>query len=56
MRPDVVHIAIVITDGRSDYPEWTADSADRLKTAGIHVIALGVGKNYSVCNLHKYFI
>lgn len=42
-RRGITQIAIVITDGRSDYPLKTKIEADLTHRAGISVMALGIG-------------
>ncbi|CAH1791713.1 unnamed protein product [Owenia fusiformis] len=44
-RPDTAQIAIVITDGQSYDQEYTVREAKKLQDAGVHVFAIGVGKN-----------
>ncbi|KAH9509841.1 hypothetical protein Btru_045385 [Bulinus truncatus] len=42
-RPDVAHIAIVMTDGESSDKDKTKQEAQLLKGTGVHVLAVGVG-------------
>lgn len=51
-RKDVVHLAIVITDGKSGNREETKIEAKVLREAGISVFAVGVGKRVDVEELH----
>ena len=44
-RSDVVHIGIVITDGRSDDRKRTAHAAEHARRTGVHLFAIGVGAN-----------
>lgn len=44
VRPGVVRMGIVITDGRSDFPSDTAIQARNARKAGIHLFAIGVGR------------
>ncbi|GAB1606666.1 hypothetical protein Ahia01_000949200 [Argonauta hians] len=41
-------IAIIVTDGHSRIPEYTAKEAKRLHDLGVDVYAIGVGKKYSI--------
>ncbi|KAK2157693.1 hypothetical protein LSH36_186g01011 [Paralvinella palmiformis] len=52
-RPDVVHIGIVITDGRSDNPKETARQARMARKEGIHLFAVGVGKHVDQRELYN---
>jgi Mg-chelatase subunit ChlD len=42
-RDRVGQVAVVVTDGISNYPENTADQASLLKAAGVTVVSVGVG-------------
>ena len=42
-RPDVTNILIVITDGKSNEPEFTRQEADVLHQLGVKVFAVGIG-------------
>ena len=42
-RPSLPHIAIVLTDGKSNSPTRTAQEAARAREQGIHVFAIGIG-------------
>ena len=42
-RRDVPHIAIVMTDGQSDYPQLTVQEAIMVRYSGITVFAIGIG-------------
>ena len=45
VRDGVMKIVIVITDGRSDDPDATAHQAALARQAGMHIFAIGVGRN-----------
>ncbi|XP_074663110.1 matrilin-1-like isoform X2 [Tubulanus polymorphus] len=45
--PEVPKIAFVITDGNSQETYWTLDEATLLKSTGVKLFAIGVGKNVS---------
>ncbi|CAL1528433.1 unnamed protein product, partial [Lymnaea stagnalis] len=45
-RQGVPHIAIVLTDGESGNFDLTALEADLLKSAGVHVLAIGIADAY----------
>lgn len=42
-RGDADNMAIIITDGRSNYHDFTVQQADLAKQSGIHLVAVGVG-------------
>ncbi|XP_005090541.2 collagen alpha-1(XX) chain [Aplysia californica] len=42
-RPDVPHVAILVTDGKSTFPSSTRAQASQLKSSGVKVISVGVG-------------
>ena len=42
-RSNVPHIAIVMTDGQSDYPQLTIQQAIAVRDDGITVFAIGIG-------------
>ena len=44
-RPNAINVAIVLTDGRSKNPRMTALEAGRLKSKGVKMIAIGVGRS-----------
>ncbi|ELT96727.1 hypothetical protein CAPTEDRAFT_109203 [Capitella teleta] len=44
-RTGVVKVAIVITDGQSNEAQATKRQAQLLRDAGVHVFAIGVGRN-----------
>ena len=52
MRPGVVKVAVVITDGKSDDRQLTTRHARLLRAAGVHVFAVGVGGQYVLDELH----
>ena len=52
-RGDVVHIGIVITDGKSVDQEKTALQAQYAREAGIYLFAVGVGKSTDRDELRK---
>lgn len=45
-RPNAAAVAIVITDGESEYPDLTAEQAKLAHEAGIQVLAIGVGPSF----------
>lgn len=45
VRDGVIKMAIVVTDGKSEDRDATAEEAARLKAAGVHVFAVGVGRS-----------
>lgn len=53
MRPDVAHIVIVITDGRSQKYHDTQREAAALKDTGAIVFAIGVGPNVDPVELQN---
>ncbi|KAL4223789.1 hypothetical protein ACF0H5_017255 [Mactra antiquata] len=42
-RPNVAHICIIITDGRSRVPDATIEAAERVHASGVYVFSVGVG-------------
>ncbi|KAK2171374.1 hypothetical protein NP493_1068g02025 [Ridgeia piscesae] len=44
-RYTALKIAVVLTDGQSDYPHMTRTEAAALHLAGVRVIAIGIGKD-----------
>lgn len=50
-RDGVVKVAIVITDGESNDPKATAHQAQLAREAGIHIFAIGVGRNVILSEL-----
>ncbi|CAB4026979.1 Hypothetical predicted protein [Paramuricea clavata] len=40
-RPDVPDLLIVLTDGKSNYPDKTRKNAQKLKNMGVRIIAIG---------------
>ncbi|CAE1249368.1 unnamed protein product [Acanthosepion pharaonis] len=42
-RPNVKKVAIILTDGRSEYPPKTKAEAELLKSQDVDIIAIGVG-------------
>lgn len=47
-RPNATHVAIIITDGRSQNRESTLEAAKIAKAKGIKIFAIGVGKYLDV--------
>jgi uncharacterized protein YegL len=43
-RPGVPQVLIVMTDGNSNYPATTKIEADKLKSIGVNVFSIGIGK------------
>lgn len=52
VRPDVVKIAIIITDGKSSNKSETARQAALLRDQGIYVFSIGVGRALDERELH----
>ncbi len=52
-RPGVPHIAILMSDGDSDFPDRTKEQASLLQLMGIHVFAVGIGDNIKETELHN---
>ena len=46
-RPGVAHIAVILTDGRSEYFSQTVKEAALLHKQGIYVFAVGIGRSIS---------
>lgn len=44
-RPDANHVAIIITDGRSQNKQATLDAAKIAREKGIQIFAIGVGQH-----------
>ncbi|GFS00684.1 collagen alpha-1(XII) chain [Elysia marginata] len=44
-RPNVPHIAVVLTDGKAQRDEWTKNQGQKASQAGITVICVGVGQS-----------
>ena len=51
-RPEVFKIGIVITDGKSTNTTATAIEAKLAREEGIHMFAIGVGRNYDINELY----
>jgi len=49
----LIQIGIVITDGLSHNPAETAIEAEKTREAGVHLFAVGVGKNRDVKELES---
>ncbi|KAI0238260.1 Cartilage matrix protein [Lamellibrachia satsuma] len=52
-RPDIPHIAIVITDGKSNNPQITQMEAAKAHAQGIHLFAIGVGNSTDNSELYS---
>ena len=52
IRENVPQVAIVITDGGSDYTMLTREQADLVKAGGTRIIAIGVGDSINPEELH----
>lgn len=52
-RQDVAHIAIILTDGKSMYPEKTAAEAKLTKDKGIYIFAIGIGMKISMSEINN---
>lgn len=50
-RTNVTRVGIVITDGNSDEREKTASEAEKVRDAGIHLFAVGVGESLDISEL-----
>lgn len=44
-RPGIPHIAIIITDGKSNNPQITQMEAAKAQAQGIHLFAIGIGNH-----------
>lgn len=53
IRPGIPHIAIVITDGESNFPDQTAAEADLAHLDGIQIFAVGVGQQINKAELRS---
>ena len=51
-RQNVSHIAIIMTDGKSNEPKVTAKEAAKMRMYGIHVFAVGIGNGVDMEELH----
>eukprot|EP00918_Siedleckia_nematoides_P051203 GHVU01112048.1.p1 GENE.GHVU01112048.1~~GHVU01112048.1.p1 ORF type:complete len:1244 (-),score=166.16 GHVU01112048.1:116-3619(-) len=52
-RHHIPHIAIIITDGGSDYPNKTAVQSDLAKSMGVTIFAIGVGQKVDTEELYR---
>ncbi|XP_055859894.1 uncharacterized protein LOC106073120 [Biomphalaria glabrata] len=50
-RDEAYDVVIVITDGRSNFPNKTYEAASELKKLGITIMSIGVGKEISMTEL-----
>ena len=52
-RSDIPHIAIVITDGKSNNPQITRMEAAKAQAEGIHMFAIGIGNHTDKSELYS---
>ncbi|VDI08206.1 matrilin-1-like [Mytilus galloprovincialis] len=50
-RPGVAHIGVVLTDGASANKEKTKEEAEKLKSMGVYLFAIGVGSKFDMNEL-----
>ncbi|CAC5389271.1 COL6A [Mytilus coruscus] len=50
-RPGVAHIGVVLTDGASANKEKTKEEAEKLKSQGVYLFAIGVGNKFDMNEL-----